>query len=328
MNTLEKYVRQFMNLRRAPGRMWGEETRKQAPHKPLLLLSVLDLVQRGELTSPVIDIEKNLYSLNELFTNYWRQVVPLSQQSSIAFPFSRLKTEPFWELIPRPAHKITAEAVNNIAAVSQLKKIALAARVNKDLFALMIDPKARNTLREALLTGHFSPQAAHALREQSLLNAQTWGYAEHLLVAAHEEPLVEKVRLEESVEEPVRDQGFRLAVVKTYDHRCALCGTRILTSEGHTCVDAAHITPWSESFNDDIRNGMALCKLCHWAFDHRMAAVEQDYTVLISRQVSQSPNAAGTLLLLQHKPLHKPTDHAVWPALIFLERHKRERFAG
>ena len=208
-----------------------------------------------------------------------------------------------------------------------MKKIALAARMNKDLFTLMAESKARNTLREALLTGHFSPQAAHALREQALLNAQTWGYAEHLILEAHEEPLVEKVKLEQSVEEPVRYQGFRMAVVKTYDHRCALCGVRILTSEGHTCVDAAHIIPWSRNQNDDIRNGMALCKLCHWAFDHRMAAVEQDYTVLISRQVSQSPNAAGTLLLLQHKPLHKPPDRDFWPGLVYLAKHQKS-FAG
>lgn len=60
-----------------------------------------------------------------------------------------------------------------------------------------------------------------------------------------------------------RDQGFRRAIVLHYDHRCALCGTRIVTSEGHTVVDAAHIIPWSESRNDDIRNEMALCKLCH-----------------------------------------------------------------
>ncbi|MCB8986015.1 MAG: HNH endonuclease [Ardenticatenaceae bacterium] len=26
---------------------------------------------------------------------------------------------------------------------------------------------------------------------------------------------------------------------------------------------AAHIIPWSESHNDDPRNGLALCHLCH-----------------------------------------------------------------
>ena len=33
----------------------------------------------------------------------------------------------------------------------------------------------------------------------------------------------------------------------------------MLTLEGHTVVDAAHIKPWSASHNDCPTNGMALC---------------------------------------------------------------------
>ncbi len=70
---------------------------------------------------------------------------------------------------------------------------------------------------------------------------------------------------------------------------------RILTPEGHTAVDAAHIIPWAISHNDDIRNRMALCKLCHWAFDEGMLGVAGDYTVLASRQIGTSPNVPGFL---------------------------------
>jgi putative restriction endonuclease len=56
-------------------------------------------------------------------------------------------------------------------------------------------------------------------------------------------------------------------VTLAYDHRCALFDIRILTPEGHTAADAAHIVPWSASQNDDPGNGMALCRLCHWTFD-------------------------------------------------------------
>jgi len=34
---------------------------------------------------------------NELFNLYWRRIIPLDQTSSIAFPFSRLDRETFWE---------------------------------------------------------------------------------------------------------------------------------------------------------------------------------------------------------------------------------------
>ena len=71
----------------------------------------------------------------------------------------------------------------------------------------------------------------------------------------------------------MRDQGFRRAVVTAYTHRCAFCGIRMRTIDGHTAVDAAHIIPWSLSHNDDPRNGLALCKLCHWSFDEGLLGV-------------------------------------------------------
>jgi len=52
-----------------------------------------------------------LVELNELFNLYWRRIIPLGQTSSIAFPFSRLDREPFWELMPQPGTTITPEAL-------------------------------------------------------------------------------------------------------------------------------------------------------------------------------------------------------------------------
>jgi putative restriction endonuclease len=120
-----------------------------------------------------------------------------------------------------------------------------------------------------------------------------------------------------------RDQGFRRAIVLHYDHRCALCGTRIVTSEGHTVVDAAHIIPWSESHNDDIRNGMALCKLCHWAFDEGLMGVSDKYSVLIAKQVSLSHNAAGVLLNLKDRNILAPQEQTFWPHQDNLAWHRK-----
>ena len=41
----------------------------------------------------------------------------------------------------------------------------------------------------------------------------------------------------------VRDQAFRKVVTTAYDHRCALCGIRIVTPDGHTVLEAAHVVP-------------------------------------------------------------------------------------
>ena len=44
----------FLNL--FPGPVWFATTRKRAPHKPILLLAVLDPAARGGITSPSIDV--------------------------------------------------------------------------------------------------------------------------------------------------------------------------------------------------------------------------------------------------------------------------------
>ena len=84
----------------------------------------------------------------------------------------------------------------------------------------------------------------------------------------------------------MRDQGFRRVIVRAYEHRCALCGLCILTPDGHTAIDAAHIIPWSLSHDDAPRNGMALCRLCHWTFDKGLLTVSARYHVVASPQLS------------------------------------------
>ena len=323
MTKLETYIRQFARLNRAPGRVWTDTTKKRAPHKPILLLAVLDLVARGVITSPFIDVTGDLVELNELFNLYWRRIIPLGQTSSIAFPFSRLHNEPFWELVSLPEKEITPATINNISTVSQLRTLALGARMDEELFHYLQEPACRNALREALLRSSFSEQGRAALEEQATINAEAYDYSKELEQKAHL-PLVKETLAAEAYKPAARDQGFRRIVVTTYDHRCALCGVRIITPEGHTVVDAAHIVPWSKSKNDDIRNGMALCKLCHWAFDEGMMGVSENYDVITSRQIGANPNVPGFLLTLTGRGIIGPPDRDLWPAQQYLAEHRRE----
>lgn len=321
MIDLDTYIRQFSNLRRAPGPGWTDATGKRAPHKPILLLAVLDQVARGAITSPLIDITGDLVELNELFTGYWRRVVPLGQASSIAFPFSRLHNEPFWKLVPLEGREFTAAAINNISTVSQLRNVALGARLDDDLFIHLQHAESRNALRETLLRRSFSEEAQAALTEQAVINAEAYSYGQELVRKAHQPKVHEPM---EEYKPAARDQGFRRIVVSTYDHRCALCGVRIITSEGHTVVDAAHIIPWSRSRNNDISNGMALCKLCHWSFDEGMMGVSENYEVITSRQIAANPNVPGFLMTLAGRGIILPSDRDLWPSKENLAEHRQE----
>jgi putative restriction endonuclease len=322
MSNLTTSIKHFASLNRAPGPTWTEATKRKAPHKPLLLLAVLDLVHRCVITSPFIAVTGDLIELNELFNLYWRRIIPLGQTSSIVFPFSRLDREPFWSLVPQPGKTITPAVINNTSSVTYLRKYALGAYLDEGLFLVMQSGEGREALREALLQSCFSAEAAALLREQSVINREAFDYSRILEEKSHL-PLVQEIIEADNYRPAARDQGFRRIVVSTYDHRCALCGIRIVTPDGHTVVEAAHIIPWCDSQNDDVRNGMALCRLCHWGFDEGMLGVSDRYTVITSKSIGIVPNFAGPLQTLTGRGIIPPQDETIWPARECLAEHRK-----
>ncbi len=312
----------FAQLKRAPGSIWTNATLKRAPHKPILLLAVIDLVSRGVFNSPVLSVMDDLVEANELFNGYWRRVAPLGHTSSIAFPFSRLHNEPFWKLLSASGEPLDFGRLN-INSVTQLRKYAVAARLDDELFRLMQTSDTREALRSRLLAVHFSPDARAVLATQVAINDDVYDYSQTLYEKAHQ-PLVREVIVANQYKPVVRDQGFRRVVVSAYNHRCALCGLRIITPEGHTAVDAAHIVPWSKSQNDDVRNGMALCKLCHWAFDRGMVGVSKDSNVIVSRQIGNDTNMPCILQTLAGRAILPPGENDLRPEQEFLGWHRKE----
>ena len=94
--------------------------------------------------------------------------------------------------------------------------------------------------------------------------------------------------LNEEAEEAARKKGrgarFAVQVVSRYKFTCALTGFCCVTADGGTIVDSAHIEPFAESQNDDIENGLALCKNAHWMFDEGLWSVRGDERVVLAPQ--------------------------------------------
>jgi putative restriction endonuclease len=281
----------------------------------------MDLVQRNVITTQFIDIRGDLDGLNELFADYWSALFLPNQVSSIAFPFSRLNGEPFWELVPIDKYLITATAVNGVGSVNQLRSLAIGARLDGDLFRYMNDTDSRNVLTSTILDSCFSADGRRQIDKVIALHQGSFQY-ELFLEQKITKPNIEEPVLS-AVYSEVRDRGFRLAVVKHYDKRCALCGVRIITSEGRSVVDAAHIVPWSKSRDDSIGNGMALCKLCHWSFDNGLVGVSENYKIILSEQINIHPNAAGSLITLNERDIVGPAARSFWPEQKNLSWHRR-----
>lgn len=75
-----------------------------------------------------------------------------------------------------------------------------------------------------------------------------------------------------------------MQVVSRYKFTCALTGLCCLTADGAAIVDAAHIEPFAESQNDDIENGLALCKNAHWMFDDGLWSMRNDGRAVLASQ--------------------------------------------
>jgi len=322
LESAKAYAQLFSKLRSdtVPLR-WPEATLRRAPHKPLLLLAVLDLFAEGRIASNLIELNPDL---GEIFTLYWAKVMPPDQRGNIALPFFHLRSSGFWHLLPRPDMETLLTASKQIKSISQLQETVFGARLNEDLYALLRMQEPREQLRAVLIGAYFAPDFQPVLAEQGMINGEAFSYSQELLQQAREikETLVDAERYKPMA----RDQGFRRAVITAYNHHCAMCGLRVLTPDGHTATDAAHIVPWSKTYDDRVVNGMALCQLCHWGFDEGMLGVSAKYSVMTSPQLEAEYNTPLHLSTLRGKPLSLPTEPLFWPDIKALETHGRYIF--
>jgi putative restriction endonuclease len=319
---LEEYVKKFSNLRSDQTANWPETSLGRSPYKPLLLLSVIDLFAQGELTSNLIRLTPGL---GDIFHLYCSQVMPPDWRCNIAMPFFHLSREGFWHLKPLPGKEAVIASGRRLQSESLLLDNVAGAVLDEELYSLMCVEKSRDVLRAAIIESFFDEVTQKRLMAQTTINAEAFEYSQQLLAGVSKK----KAEVEESPEkysQSARDQGFRRAVVLAYSHRCALCGIRMLTPDGHTAVAAAHIVPWSISHNDDLRNGMALCHLCHWTFDKGLMGVSAEYRVLTSPRLSTDQNVPGHLVTLSNREILGPIEKELWPDVVSLKWHLSEVF--
>ena len=126
-----------------------------------------------------------------------------------------------------------------------------------------------------------------------------------------------------------RDARFRIVVLSNYTFTCALTGYRLTTISSGTIVDAAHIYEYSESRNNDPRNGMALCRNAHWMFDAGLWTLNDHYTVLVAtKHFDEECLDPGIKRLteFQGERIHLPSNQLQWPDPKYIKWHRDHRF--
>jgi len=322
MTDLEQYVERLASLQQDKNsRSYPAAPLHALPHKPLLLLAVLDLIAEGTITENRIPLDP---TLADLFSEYWREVMPPGRSTNLALPFFHLQKDGFWTLLPAENEEAVPDARRKLNSMKKIRERTRGARLDSPLYELANDKDSRSVLRRILVETYFADEVHDALYEIGRVNQEAFKYSQRLLDLIQSNEIPEPPE----VDEPVRDRGFRRAVVDAYNHRCAITGLRIVTPDGRSAVDAAHIIPWSVSQNDDLRNGLALSKLTHWVFEHGLLTISDDMTIQLSNTLDTDYNAVGNLSTLDGRSLLLPDHEELCPSKEYLSWHRQEVFLG
>ncbi len=279
-----------------------------APHKPLLLLVLFDMLEAGQqLSDGMLELTPSLafrFSVCGCVVAHRRSQPPL-----VIFPFFHLRSEGFWQVLDE-----------NRRPTSERNR-AQYAKIDPGFLVAASDSEFRQRARSLLIARYFHPEDRAAL------------YSLFDMKVPDEDAIAEQVHYQpiDEATKRGRDARFRILVLSNYKFTCALTRYRLTTLSSECIVDAAHIHQFAASRNDDPRNGLALCKNAHWLFDNGLWSLSDDYRVIVARgRFDEECLDPGTKGLLDYEgtSIHLPRDRSKWPALPNLMWHRKNKFKG
>jgi putative restriction endonuclease len=140
---LETYLDYFLKLKRANG---------NAPHKPILLLSVFQAIQSGLIDNPFFKAEPELVSLyNSNFYLY----VKSNHSPNFTMPFTKMDSEPFWKVIFKKEFENINTRKTDIKSFVGLNNMIFGVQIDLDLFNLLIDKHTNERICQFIVNKYF-----------------------------------------------------------------------------------------------------------------------------------------------------------------------------
>ena len=116
--------------------------------------------------------------------------------------------------------------------------------------------------------------------------------------------------------------SFRVLVTDAYQRRCAITGESTLVA-----LEAAHIVPYSDDGDHDVRNGLLLRADFHRLFDVGLVGVTPDLKVKVSPRIRETWFNGKAYYRLDNQPLSVvPMHQSMRPDPDRLEWHFQNRF--
>jgi hypothetical protein len=138
-------------------------------------------------------------------------------------------------------------------------------------------------------------------------------------------PTVQEDRGVYRVNSQKRDAAFRCVVLANYGYTCAVTGQRFRYGTSVE-AEAAHIISKDVFGTDDPRNGLALSRTAHWAFDRGIFTISDQYEVVVHEKAQTADHALFPILETAGRLISLPSEAFYRPHLEALEWHRNERF--
>ncbi len=296
---VEKYAKKFRALR---VHKQGETI---SPHKPCMLLAVVDVAERGDLAKNEIRVHDAPaladMTLIDSFRRYMKAAKPESP-AKIANPLLRLKSEGFWHLSPRHGGATGFDKLprNGGDDYRYLRDNVEFIHLDRDLHELLMDEGTRSTIRECLID-HWFPECREEMYAAVVAGREQFEYEQQL-----EDP---SSPLTQEPQKEIRKPVFRRRVLHAYGYSCAATGLRFLELDVFpSLLDAAHIRPFADSHDDRTVNGIALQPTYHRAMDQFLIAPGPDLKWHVSNSLDDRINGHQELKKIDGESLIAPVE--------------------
>lgn len=145
LETLNYYAKKFQRLRvdRAHG---------VAPHKPILLLSVIELFEKNAIPENKIYISTMLIAT---FLKYWSRFGSLNHNPDLSRPFFHMRSGKFWHLMANQGYEKVISSKIKLKTFAEVKQAVNYAYLDEDLFDFLSTQKYRESLTVVLVARWF-----------------------------------------------------------------------------------------------------------------------------------------------------------------------------
>ena len=126
-----------------------------APHKPILLLAVIERIQKEYIRDNKIYLSQDLI---DVFLKYWSYLGSFNHNPDISMPFFYMKSSKFWHLWPNPGYAKIISGKRKPKTLLESKDAIKYAYLDEDLFEFLQDETVRKSLLEVLISQWFRGQ--------------------------------------------------------------------------------------------------------------------------------------------------------------------------